>query len=192
MSSIAVKALASLATVGGLGGAIYGAYSYNNTKDTVSNYLTKSNLIVAKQDDSGFWDKVLKTYKLESKGLEIENIDLNNSTGIKAWCDSALKREIKSKEEDIFKKASKWCVEYQTIKDKLKEKTFQSETSKLKDKLNSFIKEIQEEINAIKDGTTEEKVKKWCDDNSYRSYSEDEDKYFKDIIKNCLAEETIP
>lgn len=189
MASIAIKAVATLATAGSIGGVAYGFHTLSDTTDTVRNYLTKNGLNIAKQNDSNFWDKVLKTYKLEKEGFEINNdADLKDSSEIKAWCDSALKTRIKSKEEDIFKKSSKWCVEYQAIKEKIKDKQFVKEHQKLNDKLEKFSEESQIEIKELTQKTNGEKIKHWCDKNADRSYSKDDERYFKDINANCLEE----
>ncbi|OAL10038.1 hypothetical protein A6V39_03935 [Candidatus Mycoplasma haematobovis] len=192
-SGFAVKSAIGIVTVGTLGGAGYGVYSYNNTTDTVRNYLKKNNLTVIEKTNSTFWTKVLETYKLE-KTQELSISVENNVTAenIRDWCDTNLKTNIDSTDNSLFKKASRWCVDYQTIEEQLTSAKFQTDTKELAKKYSSItdttIKgQIDKSVISGGNNNSEgDKIKRWCDSNKKRRFSSDDKVYSSNIETICL------
>ncbi|OAL10041.1 hypothetical protein A6V39_03950 [Candidatus Mycoplasma haematobovis] len=187
-SNIAIKLGVGIASAGAIGGAGYGIYSYNNTTDTVQSYLEKNNFVVIKQSEQDLWNKSYEAYKFE-KTSDL-TITPDNSEGIKAWCNTALNKTIKSKTEIDYTGATKLCVRFETIKDKLSKELEQTVT-KLNGKLDLFTTSIQEEIKKINAEEGQNKVgtqiQKWCAENSKRRNSTENKPYLDDIRKNCLT-----
>ncbi|OAL10033.1 hypothetical protein A6V39_03910 [Candidatus Mycoplasma haematobovis] len=190
MAGITVKIVAGTLTAGAIGGAGYGVHALTDTTDTVKNYLEKSKFILTKENETDLWTKAFGTYGLEKAGFKIPKT-ISNGNDIRDWCKETLNKKIKSEEEANYKIASKWCVHYTTISDKLKGKNLVDDASKLNDKISSFSKDIQTEINNTQvDASTNqngEKVKKWCQENVKRTFTKESENYFSNINSHCLA-----
>ncbi|OAL10037.1 hypothetical protein A6V39_03930 [Candidatus Mycoplasma haematobovis] len=193
MASIATKLVTAIASAGVVGGAGYGVYALTDTTDSIENYLKKSSFTITLQNDEASWTKVLETYKLEATDdLKIKDEDITQSKDIKDWCKEMLAKKIKSKDDD-YKKASKWCVKYDVIKDKLGEGAkLETKAETLNTNYNNFPKEVKDSISEIKlQGTKQhengEKTIQWCKQNQNRTYSNDTEFFFANTKKYCLG-----
>lgn len=194
MSAIAAKLVTGVITTGVLGGGAYGIYYITDTTNTVSFYLKQKGFTETPQGSSEEWDKVLKTYNLEkTEDLKIESNLAITATTIKDWCKENLEKNIKSIEDPLFKKASKWCVKYQTIKEKLGTTKTVQVAGTLNSSYEQFPQKVKESIQKIeltpktKAHTNGEKTVKWCEQNLDRSHSEDSEFFFENTQKYCFA-----
>ncbi|OAL10040.1 hypothetical protein A6V39_03945 [Candidatus Mycoplasma haematobovis] len=187
MAGIGIKVATSMASAGALGGGAYGIYTYNNTTDTVRNYLKKNNLTPRTTN----WETVLEAYKLEKTSqTEIQTGAINNADVIKTWCEKNLSSSIQSVKDNLFKKASQWCVNFQSISEKLGEAQFETVASKLTSKYASLQGRIKDLIDGVTGAGSSngngDKIKSWCDSNKKRRFSSDGEFYSSSIKSLCL------
>lgn len=195
MAGVAIKTLASLSTVGGIGGAAYGVYAYNNTTDTLENYLVKGGFAI-RQDK---WDKVLETYKIEkTPELSIQGKEVTEKTQIETWCKDNLTKNINSIKDPLFEKSSKWCVEFKTIAESLgDDKELEKDEETLNGKFSSLPPEIRTlvEKEKVKPTPTEnangKKIKQWCTNNSKRRADDSNSSFMKDITDHCTKKKSV-
>ncbi|OAL10034.1 hypothetical protein A6V39_03915 [Candidatus Mycoplasma haematobovis] len=193
MAGLTTKIISGVVTTGALGGGAYGIYVYNNTTDTLGNYLTNKKFTLTKRETTGDWDKVAKTYKLQvTEELKINSKTEATANDIKVWCNENLTKNINSIEDPLFKKASKWCVKYTTISEKLGSKTVK-EANALNSEHNNFPQGVKDSIAKIKlPGETQThtngaKTVEWCNQNLNRSYSADDEFFFKNTKQYCFT-----
>lgn len=176
-----------------LGGIGYLASVLTDPTDSIENYLKKSKLTLRKDG----WDTLLESYLIEAEDndeLKINNGDVVNSEGIERWCKDNLKENVKSTDNTEFKRATYWCVNYETIADQFKGGKFEEDVEKLENKLGLFTKESQSEIAVVAPVLTGKhdngtRIRQWCENNKKRRHSDKNKRYFEDIKKNCLVVE---
>lgn len=189
MTKISTRLLIGTGSVGTIGGVGYLVSALTNTTESLNNYLKRNNLTRRRTG----WETVSKTYAMEAgdEDLRIDSNDIMEEKDIQEWCDATLKMNIKS-DDPQFKIAARWCSEFKTIKDSFPAgKTLISEASEFKNKYETLTdQDLKSKRDAveIKDATNskEERFKKWCHDNSNRTYSNKDEYFAKRIIEHCL------
>ncbi|OAL10029.1 hypothetical protein A6V39_03890 [Candidatus Mycoplasma haematobovis] len=167
-----------------------------NTNDKIQNHLIKNGYSITDFNKPELWKKVYETYKLEKdqEGLEIQGISITSGENIKEWCTLTLSKGINSKNNALYKQASKWCTEYKTIKESFQEgkelitkaKDFKGKYGKLpKSELKNTISKVQVSVTTLANA---HKFKIWCEENSNRSYSNDQEFFAKHIKEHCLKD----
>ncbi|AEG73188.1 hypothetical protein HF1_08510 [Mycoplasma haemofelis str. Langford 1] len=187
-------ALGSLAGVGGTGVLGYGAYTMmqpSNVKEVLikNNFKLTSDLSGTALSDA--WTKVLETYKVEATSDTKIREEEITSKDIEEWCLSSLKVKVNDKHyESTYSKASKWCVIYTTISEKLKSenKAISTNDTNLKSKYDSMPEHLKTSIlNGADSNKAGEKTKEWCGQNSKRSFLGSHDTHYQNLISYCLA-----
>ncbi|AEG73129.1 hypothetical protein MHF_0865 [Mycoplasma haemofelis Ohio2] len=187
--SIALGSMAGIAGTGTCGYAAYKMMQPSNVKEVLIKNNFKLTSELREQEREAAWNKVLETYKVEvAENTKIENKTSTEITSkdIEGWCSKALEVKVKDKDyESTYSKATKWCVIYTSIADKLKSdnKTLSTDTSSLASKYSSMPQELKTAIS----GQEGEKVKTWCENTSKRFFLGSEDTNYKNLINYCLA-----
>ncbi|OAL10035.1 hypothetical protein A6V39_03920 [Candidatus Mycoplasma haematobovis] len=201
MNPLGTKVLISVGVTGALGGAGYGIHALtsspdtSDTSDTLSNFFKKDSTIKLVSQDDGSeaaWTKAHDAYLLEKDevGLSITDKTINNGTDIKDWCASALTKTIRSTSDLLYRQAKKWCTEFKTISEQIgSTKTREEDLATLDGKHGALDEKIKQALKQITDvsGNNQNgaKLKKWCDNNLKRSYSDVQEYYYKHIVSNC-------
>ncbi|CBY92458.1 hypothetical protein HF1_04500 [Mycoplasma haemofelis str. Langford 1] len=138
------------------------------------------------------WNKTLDRYKVEADNdSRINSKDHQSLTKdeIVQWCKDNLGKKI---DNNLYSKASKWCVTFTSISEKLSRdsKKLKEDVSSLKTKYNSIPSNLQAEINKITasegDNKTGEQTKAWCSSLSKRAFLNEEDGHYQHIINYCI------
>ncbi|AEW45045.1 hypothetical protein MHC_00895 [Mycoplasma haemocanis str. Illinois] len=119
MNPIIIKGLA-VALVAGSGAGSYGIYYGINSWRTVSHEIKEFLLTDNSTDEA--WKQHLGAYKtLQDKWLGNVSDESTWIRSIKKWCNESLKTSWShAKFSELSKKASKWCVDTEDIKERVK------------------------------------------------------------------------
>ncbi|OAL10042.1 hypothetical protein A6V39_03955 [Candidatus Mycoplasma haematobovis] len=131
----------------------------------------------------------IRDLQIREKGFEIQDDDITDPSVIRDWCRDNLKEKIKSNKDPLLKKASKWCVNYQTIEEIMGD-TFETNPTNLANKyddLDDDVKELIAEIVVTNEQKVDcAKIKEWCDTNKKRRSSEDEEFFESKLTEICM------
>ncbi|OAL10036.1 hypothetical protein A6V39_03925 [Candidatus Mycoplasma haematobovis] len=197
-ANLVTKSTVGVGIIGILSALSYGIYALTSSSEAIINnierYLKEEKFTLTGQNETAQWNKAFSTYELEKDGFEIGEI--SSGEDIKKWCNNTLKQEIKSKDDENFKKAKMWCVHYKTIKEYSGKKKVFVKVEELNGKLGEFPLEIQTEINKFsveaKKNADGIKIRKWCLKNAKRRFTNRRNNYYKSIDTYCLkASSTI-
>ncbi|CBY92499.1 hypothetical protein HF1_04910 [Mycoplasma haemofelis str. Langford 1] len=193
------SALTMAGVIGGGGAAAAGGYSIYSAiqPKTIKEKLLKENfhLVSDIKDSSKLdkeWEKVLNRYKVEvndtSKIIEKDKGSVTKEE-IKKWCGDNLDSKIN---DSLYSKASKWCVTFTSLSEKLTStgKQLSTNATSLKSKYDTMSEALKGEINKItvSSGTPQEgeKTKLWCSDLSKRAFISEEDTHYRNLIQYCV------
>ncbi|CBY92809.1 hypothetical protein HF1_08010 [Mycoplasma haemofelis str. Langford 1] len=186
---------AGMAGAGGVGLGGYAAYTMvqpSNVKEALIKNNFKLTADLKEQERSKAWTKVEGTYKVEATNdTKIGNKEISATTAqdIESWCKTALEVGVKDKRyESTYSKASRWCVIYTTISEKLtlENKKLSSDTSSLKTKYEGMPEDLKKSITSETDQTGQ-KTKEWCENNAKRSFLGTQDTHYQNLTKYCLT-----
>ncbi|AEW45270.1 hypothetical protein MHC_02020 [Mycoplasma haemocanis str. Illinois] len=138
------------------------------------------------------WEKVVSRYKVEVDDNS-KIIDANASAitkdKISDWCKKNLDVKI---ENSLYSKASKWCVEFTSLEEKLKQsgRQLNANAQTLDGKYNSLPHDIKGKVDKVSVTASShqngEKIKQWCSDLSKRSFTGENDNHYQNLISHCI------
>ncbi|AEG72805.1 hypothetical protein MHF_0533 [Mycoplasma haemofelis Ohio2] len=185
--------------IGGGGAAAAGGYSIYSAiqPKTIKEKLLKEGFsLISDIKDSdksnAAWEKTVSRYKVEADGnskINSDNISSITKDKISKWCEENLGSKI---EEALYSKASKWCVAFTSLEEKLKQsgRQLQTNAQTLNGKYDSIPQDIKGKINSVSvtasSNQNGEKIKQWCSDLSKRAFTNEKDSHYQNLISHCI------
>lgn len=193
MASITTKVIVGLVSAGGIAGGSYLVSVLNDPTDSIQNYLKKNNFKLRKDG----WDTLLASYFIETDGNDELKIGdglndfIPDEEFIQKWCQKNLKENVKSNNDNEFKKATYWCVEFKTIEEEFKGR-FETRIEELAKKYQDLPLDIKEAVDKLvfanENNEEGHRIQKWCNNNKKMRVSNDNKNYVEKIKQTCLKD----